>query len=195
MQHEDLINYIEQYITLSDADKQIICDSYKVMHLDKKEFLFHQGDRCETEAFVLNGTLRVFYSDDKGNEHVLNFALPTWWVGDITSFYEGSPAFMSVQALEPSELLVIRPEQKEELFKKIPALERMFRIIIQKHLTSYQNRFLAAISKTADERYMNLLARIPNIEQLVPQHQIASYLGILPESLSRLKRKLIEAKK
>jgi len=189
---ERLIEYIESYVSLTEEEKEIVRSAYQAKQLDKKEFLFKQGERCETEAFVLSGTLRVFYSDSKGQEHVLNFALPDWWVGDLASFYDGHPAFVSVQALEQSELLVIDPEQKEKLLKEVPKLERMFRIVIQKHLSSLQNRFLASISETADQRYKNLLERIPNIEQLVAQHQIASYLGILPESLSRMKRKLIK---
>lgn len=192
MYSSPLIDYIEEYVSLTDEEKRIITEAYRPMHLNKKEMLFEQGTRCENEAFVLSGTLRVFYLDQKGHEHVLNFALPGWWVGDLASFYQGTPAFLNVQALEPSELLVIHPEEKEKLFQQIPKLERMFRIVIQKHLSSLQNRFLVTISETADQRYRNLLKRIPNIEQLVPQHQIASYLGILPESLSRLKRQMLE---
>lgn len=195
MELNPLIRYIEEYISVSDEEKKIILEAYRPMSLNKKEMLFKQGERCENEAFVISGTLRVFYVDQKGNEHVLNFALPGWWVGDLASFYQGTPAFLNVQALEPSELLVIHPEQKEQLFKQVPSLERMFRIVIQKHLSSLQNRFLSTISETAEQRYRNLLERIPSIEQLVPQHQIASYLGILPESLSRLKKQMIESEK
>lgn len=195
MQENPLIEYIDNYISLSEEDKKLIVEAYRPMHIEKKEILFRQGERCEMEAFVLKGTLRVFYLDRKGSEHVLNFALPGWWVGDLASFYQGTPAFQTVQALEPSDLLVIHPEEKEELLQKIPSLERMFRIVIQKNLSSLQSRFLCTVSEPADQRYIHLLENIPNIEQLVPQHQIASYLGILPESLSRLKKQLIEAKK
>ena len=190
-----LIQYIEQYSPLDQAERDLILSSYQSFSLKKKEHLYQQGEICAHEAFVLSGTLRVYTIDKRGGEHVLNFALPTWWVGDIGSFYEKSPAFHSVQALEDSELLVINPEKKEELFREIPKLERVFRIVIQKHLMSTQKRFLTTISENADQRYLNLLAKIPQIEQLVAQHQIASYLGILPESLSRLKKQLIEEKR
>jgi len=119
---------------------------------------------------------------------VLYFAFKEWWLGDLASFYQRSPSQLNVQALEDTELLVVNYEAKEELFRKIPALERLFRIIIQKHLTALQSRFLSTISESAEERYHKLLERSPQIELLVPQHQIASYLGILPESLSRMKR-------
>lgn len=194
MEQQALIKYFETYIPLSNDEIKLIKSSYSPKLLRKKEILFEQGKRCTIEAFVLSGTLRAYYMDNKGHEHVLNFALPGWWVGDIASFNQGTDAFLSVQALEDSELLVIDPETKEELLRKVPALERVFRIVIQNHLASLQKRFLVSHSETADHRYINLISKIPKIEQLVPQYQIASYLGILPESLSRLKKKMIEGK-
>lgn len=190
-----LITYIESYIELSDHEEQLITEAYQPLHLEKREVLYEQGKVCTIEAYVLQGTLRVYNIDEKGMEHVLNFALPGWWVGDLGSFYQGTPAFTNVQALEDSELLVIHPEEKEALFRQIPALERMFREVIQKHLISFQKRFLCTVSATAEERYKHLMEQVPNLEQLVPQHQIASYLGILPESLSRLKKQMIESEK
>lgn len=191
---EKLFEYFEKDIPLSEFDKKTIQELYHIEELDKGDVLFRQGEMCRSEAFVISGTLRSYYVDGKGQEHVLNFALPGWWVGDLASFYQKTPALHSVEALEDTVLLVINPENKEILFKKIPALERFFRIIIQKHLSSLQKRFLVTISENAEIRYLNLINRIPAIEQLVPQYQIASYLGILPESLSRLKRKLLEKK-
>jgi CRP-like cAMP-binding protein len=190
-----LIEYIQRYVPLTVEEQERILRVYRPHSLKRKEFLYVQGKRCEIEAFVLSGALRVFYADTKGHDHVLNFALPDWWVGDITSFTEGTPSMTSVQALEDSELLVIDPPDREALLRDIPQLEHMFRIILQKHLVSFQKRFLSAVSETADVRYKNLLEKMPTIEQLVPQHQIASYLGILPESLSRMKKQLLHSGK
>lgn len=195
MEDNKLIQYIERHVKLSKEKQQIVVKAYERRVLKKKSLLFEQGKRCDTEAFVLSGTLRVFYVDSRGHEHVLNFALPDWWVGDITSLTEGTPSMISVQALEDAELLVIDPINKEKLLREVPELERMFRIILQRHLVSFQRRFLSAVSETADVRYQNLIEKIPSIEQLVPQHQIASYLGILPESLSRMKKNLLNADK
>lgn len=192
MQKDALIKYLEKSITLSIEDKKLIDEAYKPLYLDKKEMLYKQGELCNREAFVLSGTLRSYYVDKAGIEHVLNFALPNWWVGDLASFYQGTLATTNVQAIEASELLVIDPITKENLFKEVPALERFFRLVIQKHLSSLQNRFLSTVSDSAEERYKNLVQKIPSIEQLVPQYQIASYLGILPESLSRIKRSMLD---
>lgn len=185
-----LTDYIAQRVTISDEDKKLISEAYQIKKLKRKEILFNQGEKCVLEAFVLSGTFRIFYADSKGLEHVLYFAFPDWWVGDIASFYSGEPAALSAQALEESVVLTIDPMTKEELFKKIPSLERLFRVITQKHLTVVQKRLLLSYSASAAERYQELLKRSPGIEQLVPQHQIASYLGILPESLSRLKKQI-----
>lgn len=187
-----LIDYFSQRVTLTEAEKNLIAAAYSFMKLDKKKYLFEQGKRCVTEGFVVEGTLRIYYIDQKGLEHVLYFAFKDWWVGDIASFYSGEPSGLNAQALEDSWVLVIDPEKKNALFNAVPAIERMFRIISQKHLTVLQKRFLLTVSANAAERYQELIQRSPGIEQLVPQHQIASYLGILPESLSRMKKQLIK---
>jgi CRP-like cAMP-binding protein len=187
---QQLIDYFCNRIALSESEKERIATAYSLIKLDKKKHLFEQGKRCVTEGFVVGGTLRVYYIDQKGLEHVLYFALKDWWVGDIASFFSGEPAALNAQALEDSWLLVIDPERKDALFEEVPAIERLFRIISQKHLTVLQKRFLLTVSANAAERFQELMLRSPGIEQLVPQHQIASFLGILPESLSRMKKQM-----
>ena len=186
-----LIEYISARIELTQKERELIANAYSVQKFKKKQFLFEQGKICISEAFVVAGTFRIYYVDSKGLEHVLYFAFKDWWAGDIASFNSGEPSGLAAQALEESVALVIDPIKKEALFNKIPALERLFRIITQKHLTVLQKRFLLTVSANAAERYDELIKRSPGIEQLVPQHQIASYLGILPESLSRMKKQLL----
>ena len=188
--YDKLIHYFEQRTQLSDADKDLIRASYKPKKLKKKEFLFRQGEICKYEGFVATGSFRLFYTDDKGLEHVLYFAFENWWVGDMASFYEHEPSALNVQALQDSELLVIDETLKDLLYEKVPSLEKVFRQMTQKHLTVLQKRFLVTVSANAEARFNELLERCPTIEQMVPQHQIASYLGILPESLSRMKKQI-----
>ena len=192
---QQLIDYLTERVTLSEEDKKAIAAGYSIQTLKRKEFLFEQGKICQTEAFILSGTFRVFYCDQKGLEHVLYFAFKDWWMGDMASFNSTEPSGLNAQALEESVILTIDPIKKEALFARVPALERFFRLIIQKHLAVLQKRFLLTISATAAERYLELIQRAPGIEQLVPQHQIASYLGILPESLSRMKKQMHQQKK
>lgn len=188
--HQHLIDYIASRVKISEEDAELIQQSYSIKKLKRKEMLFQQGEHCQLEALVISGSFRIFYVDSRGLEHVLYFAFPDWWVGDMASFYSGEAAGLNAQALEESVVLTIDPKRKEELFAKVPALERLFRVITQKHLTVVQKRLLLSYSASAAERYQELLKRSPGIEQLVPQHQIASYLGILPESLSRLKKQM-----
>lgn len=192
-EHKDkLIKYISGKISVSDNDKALISDAYSVLHVKKKKHLFEQGEVCQLEAFVLEGTFRIYYIDQKGLEHVLYFAFHDWWVGDIASYYSGEPSELNAQAMEDSTILVIDKQRKEELFLQVPVLERLFRIITQNHLAVLQKRFLLTVSTNVLERYLELIERSPGIEQLVPQHQIASYLGILPESLSRMKKQMLK---
>ena len=189
-----LVEYIASRIALTDKEREMIANAYSLMSFKKKHFLFEQGKPCAIEAFVVAGTFRIYYVDTKGLEHVLYFAFKDWWAGDIASFNSGEPSGLAAQALEESVALVIDPIKKEQLLKEVPALERLFRIITQKHLTVLQKRFLLTVSANAVERYDELIKRSPGIEGLVPQHQIASYLGILPESLSRMKKQRLKEK-
>jgi CRP-like cAMP-binding protein len=188
--HEELIRYFSTLVKLDDNAVSLVRKLYEPKMVPKKEYLFQQGQLCKMEAFVIDGSAKVFYLDDKGNEHILYFAFNDWWIGDIASFNFNEPATMSAQALEDLVVLTINFENKEELFLKVPQMERMFRVITQRTLTVLQKRFFLAMSGSAKDRYLQLIHRHPKIEQLVPQYQIASYLGILPESLSRMKKQL-----
>jgi CRP-like cAMP-binding protein len=138
---QQLIDYLAARIALSTADEEAISAAYSIQTLKRKEFLFEQGKICQTEAFILSGTFRIFYCDQKGLEHVLYFAFKDWWMGDMVSFNSTEPSALSAQALEPSLISTIDPIKKEALFAKVPALERFFRLIIQKHLAVLQKRF------------------------------------------------------
>ena len=190
--HQKLIDYFSAKIKLSEADQAVIRDCFEVTQLQRKEHLFEAGNICDRLAFVIEGTLRIYYIDSKGLEHVLYFGFPNWWASDIASFSTKESGMLSAQAMEKSIVLEVSPAKNKELLEKIPALERFFRILAERHLVVLQKRFLLTISANASERYLELLERSPGIEQLVPQHQIASYLGILPESLSRMKKQLLK---
>jgi len=185
-----LFEYTSKRVPINHEEWQLIRSHYHLRKLNKKDFFLKEGSLNFQQGFVAEGTLRVFYTDAKGNEHVLYFAFSDWWVGDLSAFHFDEAATLNVQALEESYILEISKEDLEFLFEKIPALDRLFRVMAQRTLAVLQKRFLMTVSAHAEERYLELLQRHPGIEQLVAQHQIASYLGILPESLSRMKKKL-----
>jgi CRP-like cAMP-binding protein len=188
---KQLLDYINERISLTEEEQKIVSDAFHLKAFKKKEFFLEQGRPNRQEAFVLSGTFRVFHIDNKSMEHVLYFGFKDWWVGDSASFNSDIPSFLNVQAMEDSWLLQIQSEDKEKLYLEVPKLERLFRIITMRTLTVLQKRFFLTVGASAEDRYLELLQRHHGIEQLVPQHQIASYLGILPESLSRMKKQLL----
>lgn len=188
--YQKLFAYTKQRVKIQEKDLELMKKFYKLKKVSKKDFFLKEGSTNFNQGFVVDGTLRVYYTDAKGNEHVLYFAFADWWVGDLSAFHFDDAATLNVQALEESYILEISKEDLEYLFDQIPALERLFRVMAQRTLAVLQKRFLMTVSAHAEERYQELLQRHPGIEQIVAQHQIASYLGILPESLSRMKKKL-----
>lgn len=188
----DLFTYIQQRVTLTESDKVFIRQRFTLRHLKRKSYFLREGDIGFEQAFIISGTMRVFYIDGKAQEHVLYFGFKDWWIGDLASFELRSPSQLNVQALEDTWVLAFTHDGIDEIFEQIPQMERLFRMMAQRTLAVLQKRLFLTVSSSAEERYMALIERHPSIEQLVPQHQIASYLGILPESLSRMKKQRIQ---
>lgn len=190
--YDALFNYIEQRIVLSENDKNIIKEKFSLRMIKRKDYFLKEGDLGFEQAFIISGSMRVYYIDGKSQEHVLYFGFKDWWVGDLASFQLKTASQLNVQALEDTWLLAFTHEGIEEIFVKVPAMERLFRIMAQRTLAVLQKRLFLTVSASAEDRFVALIERHPNIEQIVPQHQIASYLGILPESLSRMKKQMID---
>lgn len=157
----------------------------------KGQYIVQQGDICKYECFVLSGCTKTFYVDDEGQEHIIMFSIEDWWTSDMGSFITQSPADFNVQCLENTELAMFSRDVIEELYAKIPKLERLFRLIIQKALVASQKRIVRNFALTAKDRYLHFRTQYPKIEQRIPQYMIASYLGITKEFLSKIKSQLI----
>ncbi|GAC1314441.1 MAG: Crp/Fnr family transcriptional regulator [Mucilaginibacter sp.] len=160
---------------------------YKV--IPKKTMLLQAGNICHFEAYVIKGCMREYYIDDNGAELTLQFAVEDWWVSDITSFEDQKVSNMYIETLEDCEILMLSRQSKEQLLAEVPRLERMFRLMIQRHLSVVQSRLFKTVTHSGIERYLEFIKRYPTIPQRVPQHYIASYLGISPEFLSKLRTK------
>ncbi|GEC80178.1 Crp/Fnr family transcriptional regulator [Flavobacterium aquatile] len=156
----------------------------------KKTLLLQDGEVCNFEAYILKGCIRKFYIDEHGHEVILQFAVEDWWVSDIASFHEKKPSKLFIETLEDCELLLLTPETKEKLLVEIPKFERIFRLLVQRNLSSMQNRLIGTIAKTAQEKYLEFIKLYPTISQRVAQHHIASYLGMTAEFLSKTRTKL-----
>ncbi len=161
-------------------------------HLRRKEFLLRAGDTGRYIAFVNRGCLRSYTIDKKGVEHVVQFAIEEWWIADLYSFLTDEPATYYIDALEDSEVLLLDRPSQEELCATLPAYERFFRLLLERNYIANHRRIAATLSLTAEERYLFFMKTYPQFVERLPQHQIASYLGITPESLSRIRRKLMQ---
>ncbi|WP_407933694.1 Crp/Fnr family transcriptional regulator [Aquimarina algiphila] len=183
-----LIQNIEKNIQLSKTDSEQLCGYFKQKVISKKEFLLTQGSICKFEGFVLEGCFRVFIIDNKGNENILYFAIKDWWLMDIDSFMNQKPSQLNIQALEDSKVLLINRKDKSTLYNSIPAAEKLFRIMSQKAIVAWQRRLIRNHCQTAKERYYHFIDTYPQIVSKLTDKQIASYLGITHEFLSKIKK-------
>lgn len=183
--------YISNYLQLPEAVLDDIESFFEKKTFPKKTILLREGEICKFEAFILIGCIKTYFINKDGFEVILTFATENWWISDVASFQDQKPSNMFIETIEDTELLMLTPKTKEILLEKYPALEKMFRLMMQRHLHSYQERLFENIALSADERYANFLKKYPALPQRIPQHLIASYLGISAEFLSRLRsRKL-----
>ncbi|MFD2245050.1 Crp/Fnr family transcriptional regulator [Pontibacter ruber] len=185
-----LLSSINEKVRLTETEMQVCKSFFTPKKLLKKQLLLQHQEVCHFIAFVVQGILRSYTVDAKGNEHVVQFALEGWWISDNYSFLTGEPSTYNIDALEDAELLLLSRPAMDELLLKVPAMERYFRILMQNSLVALQRRLVGSLSYTAEEKYTNLIRTYPDIAQRVPQHQIASYLGIKPETLSRIRKQL-----
>lgn len=181
---------LNSVITISEEEFQQFCTSFKPKKLRKKQYLLQSGDVNRYQAFVVKGLLRSYTVDEKDNEHILQFASEGWWIADLSSYLTSEPSILNIDALEDAELLLLDKNAWETSMKSIPVLEHYFRIILQNHLVATQKRLLQSLSETAEEKYTRFLKTYPECLQRMPQHMIASYLGITRETLSRVRKGL-----
>ena len=189
-----LYKKINEKIALTEEEFNLCKTLFSPKKLRKKQYILQEGDVCKYNIFVTKGLLRAYTIDDKGNEHILQFALEGWWTADLYSFFTEEPSLFNIEALEDSELLLITHPSWESLLQQLPAFERYFRILIQNNLIATQRRLMESLSETAERKYLKFMKTYPESVQRVPQHMIASYLGITRETLSRLRRDIASGK-
>ncbi|MHC0445110.1 Crp/Fnr family transcriptional regulator [Flavobacterium sp. 3-218] len=188
--YKELRKNIERHIQISDEQFEVFSSNFHPISLKKKDFLLHKGAICNFEAFVVKGCLRVFYEDESGSEQILYFAIEDWWATDIDSFMNQVPSILSIEALEDCELLLIKKKDKDNLYECLPIVEKLFRIMNQKTLVAFQRRLISSHGQTADLRYLKFLEKYPSLPQRITQQQIASYLGISHEFLSKIRKRI-----
>ncbi len=187
---QQLFKSIQEKVAATPEELEMCTSFFIPKKLRKKQFLLQEGDVCKYNAFVEKGILRSYTMDEKGIEHIVQFALEGWWITDLASFLSGSLSTYAIEAIEDSELLLLTPAAREELMEKLPIFERYQRILLQNAYIALQARIAASLTETAGDKYAKMVTVYPGIVQRVPQHMIASYLGLSPETLSRVRRQL-----
>ena len=189
--YELFFQSITEKVPMTKEELEIIKTQLTPKKLRKKQYLLQEGDVSKFIAFVEKGSLRSYTVDEKGSEHIIQFALEGWTISDLYSFLTSEPATYTIDALEDSELALISKSAHEELLKTLPKYETYVRLQLTGAYIAMQRRLTSIISLSLEERYASFTATYPNIVQRVPQHMIASYMGLTPETLSRLRKKII----
>ena len=184
--------HIEKRVHLTDEEFEISSKFFIPRKLRKNQFLLNEGEICTHIGFVNSGCLREYNIDSKGTEHIIQFAIEDWWVSDLNSFLSGNPAEYNIDALQDSEVLLLEKSSRDELLEKCPKMERFFRLLIEANHVSTHQRIADSLSSSAEERYLKFIKTYPKLIEIIPQSQIASYLGITPQSLSRIRKELIQ---
>jgi len=185
-----LRTHLQARVPLTDDDFTVFQQYLRPLTLSKRQHLLVAGEPCTHLAFVTQGCLRCYSLNAQGQEHTLQFAPEDWWVSDMYSLLTQQPSSFNIDALEDTQLLLLAQADMETIYAQFPVFERYFRLLMQSRYVALQERVNASLSQTASEKYQHFLRKYPGIAQRVPQHFIASYLGITPESLSRVRRQL-----
>ena len=180
--------YFERSFPVTEENFSLLKSVVTSRQLKKGEFLLREGEVAKYGAFVAKGILRSYVIDNKGKEHIIQFAPENWWISDKSGLTDGSPSTFFIDAIEDSDILLIDIKGHQMLLEKLPGYAESFRTGIQKRAAAKDQRIVDSLTATAEERYNDFLQTYPSIAQRVPQHMLASYLGIAPETVSRIRK-------
>ena len=185
-----LFEYFGKILPLQENEKEELRSRMKERNIRRRQFILQEDDVCKHYTYVVSGCFRMFSVDQKGSEHNIQFAAESDWISDIGSFFSEKPGKLFIEGMEPS--LILQIEKKDLLFLYInyPKFDRNFRVIVENKFVELQNRVLQNISSTVEERYTAFLEQYPNLANRLPSTQIASYLGVTPEFLSKVRKGL-----
>nr|WP_314490999.1 Crp/Fnr family transcriptional regulator [uncultured Chryseobacterium sp.] len=186
-----LISHIQNKVHLHKEEQDQLQPFFSFRKLKKKQYLLHEGEVCTHLSFVSKGLLKSYFVDEKGSEHINMFAFEGWWISDFKSFISQENAVLNINAVEETELLMITLEDYNTLMLKIPAMDRYFRILYQNSLATKDYRLIASNSYTAEEKYLKLSEKNPEMIKRIPHNLIASFLGLAPETVSRIRKKIL----
>ncbi|AFK03410.1 putative transcriptional regulator, Crp/Fnr family [Emticicia oligotrophica DSM 17448] len=185
-----LIDHFQGYLLLDKEEIEIISQRVSFCKIKRRQIILQEGQVCKHYTFVVKGCFRMYGIDDKGYEHNIQFAAENDWIADIDSFHSGKPSKLYIQAIEPAEVIQLDSPNLYFLYENIPKLNRIFKVIAENKFIELQNRVLQTFSSTAETRYLSFLEQYRHLTNRLPNTQIASYLGITPEFLSKIRKDL-----
>lgn len=186
---DNFITYLQSKFTITAEEIEIVKSVCRLKKLRRRQYLLQEGDMWRYNAFVTSGLLRTFRVDDKGQEHIIQFSSENWWSGDRYSYVYEAPARCNIEALEDTEVVIIPKGDFEMLYRAIPNFSDFMHVLVERSFIASQERIHAGISFTAEEKYHDFIKTYPSLVSRVPQHMIASFLGLTPETLSRVRAK------
>ncbi|MBB6112679.1 CRP-like cAMP-binding protein [Mucilaginibacter lappiensis] len=188
---DNLTTHIKKFIELHDTDVELINSVVSVKQVKKKAFLLQPDQVCRELYYVSKGCLRLYFINKKLNEQITQFAIENWWMSEYGSLESNKISNYYIQAVENSEVISISKLKLEELFEKVPRLERYFRIVQQRAFTASQKRIEYIYSMSDEERYRHFSSLFPDFIQRIPQYMLASYLGFTPQFMSKIRAKKV----
>ncbi len=188
----EVVTTIFKDLSFNPEEIQLLVRSFEKLHLPKNSLLLEAGQYVHDQYYVAEGCLRTYYIAPDGKEHTVQFAISDWWISDYTAFFNGSKALMHIECIQEATLYKISKNDMESLYQAIPQLESYFRKKMERSFASFQKRIIANLSQSATKRYLSFIQTYPNIEQNVKNYHIASYLGITTQSLSRIRKELVQ---
>lgn len=192
MNPSGILSAIKRHISLTEEEASYFTSILLPLSVKQGDHIEKNGEMTRYFIYVNSGCLMSYFTDTDGHDHVLQFSTVGWWTGDLKSFTRGEPACISTRALTDSEVWLLPKESMDNLLEKHLKFEKYFRIIFQNSIVTHQYRIIQSDSATAQERYVAFQNKYPTLEQYVPLKYIASYLGMTPEFLSKIRRKMAE---
>ncbi|CAN1508780.1 Crp cAMP-binding proteins - catabolite gene activator and regulatory subunit of cAMP-dependent protein kinases [Spirosomataceae bacterium] len=185
-----LFKDFEEILPLTDHEKVLIESKISFQKIKRKSLVLKEGKVCKLYTYIQSGCFRMYGIDDKGFSHNIQFAAEGDWIADIGSFYTQTASKLNIEAIEDCEIYQINQPDLYWLLENLPKVNRMFKVISENNFVEIQNRVLQNFSSTAEQRYLSFLEQYPHLSNRLPNTQIASYLGITPEFLSKIRKGL-----
>lgn len=187
---QNISNYLSEVLEIPKEAVATCGDLYTLKKVAKNELLLSEGEICMDTFFVEKGLLRMYSLDRNGKEHIIQFAPENWLISDRSSLNFNQKSKYYIDAVEDSEVFLLNKYFFTSMVEKFPQTAENNDMLLQKHIRNLQNRVNSLLTDTAEERYMTFIKMYPDILLRVPQWMVASYLGITPESLSRVRKEL-----